>query len=543
MEMTEITETKLNELQRLDKVLAGLGSDNAPGLIVSVRHRGKTLVRRGLGLASLDSGLVNTPATKMRIGSTTKHFACALALLLRDQGLLSIDEPVARWLPELPASQGRRTLREFMSHTGGTRDYLDLSLISNGLAILPEDGAYGYQCRQQDENFASGTRFMYNNGGYRMLSLIIERVLDMPLAQALSQHLFSPLSMHDTSMWSNDLDPLPGSAMSHMVHPSGRFTKSLFPAVILGEGGIASTLDDMQRWLTHLRAPTLWPQALSDELMAPTILANGYVQTYGFGLIQEQWRGVRLMHHAGGVVGGSCQMLAAPDHDLQIIVMSNRSDIGAPDIAQNLLAALLEPELAAPDVAAPGNLAASLAGDYVCQANGRHFRIEGRDERLFLQMFGMPLPLTEGADGSLRVNLLAVIALDVRPITNAQGKVVALDVVEQGEHLRCERLVEKADASDVLSKFFGHWYSHELGADVTIEPGEPAVLHVAGLYGRNRYRIEPLLDDMCQFVCLDPGLPLNGTLRIAPAVDGARAIMLDTSRTRNLRLLEVLRHD
>ena len=121
--------------------------------------------------------------------------ACALALLLRDQGLLSIDEPVARWLPELPASQGRRTLREFMSHTGGTRDYLDLSLISNGLAILPEDGAYGYQCRQEDENFAPGTRFIYNNGGYRMLSLIIERVLRMPLAQALSQHLFAPLSM------------------------------------------------------------------------------------------------------------------------------------------------------------------------------------------------------------------------------------------------------------------------------------------------------------------------------------------------------------
>ena len=192
---------------------------------------------------------------------------------------------------------------------------------------------------------------------------------------------------------------------------------------------------------------------------------------------------------------------------------------------------------------APGHLAASLAGDYVCRTSGRHFRIEGRDERLFLHMFGMPLPLLEGADGSLRVNLLAVIALDVHPVTNAQGQVVALDVIEQGERLHCERLAGKADASVVLSQFLGHWCSHELGADLTIEPGDPAVLKVSGLYGRNRYRVEPLLDDMCQFTCLDPALPLNGTLRLAPPVDGARTLVLDTSRTRNLRLREVLSHD
>ncbi len=115
-------------IEKLEAVLSDLHRNDAPGLIASVEQRGKTLLRRGYGLASLDSGMVNTPSTKMRIGSTTKHFACALALLLRDEGALSIDEPVGQWLPELPASQGARTLRQFMNHTGGTRDYLDLSL-------------------------------------------------------------------------------------------------------------------------------------------------------------------------------------------------------------------------------------------------------------------------------------------------------------------------------------------------------------------------------------------------------------------------------
>lgn len=524
---------------RVNAVLDALGGDDAPGVIVSVRRGGATLVRRGFGLASLDSGVVNSASTKMRIGSTTKHFACVMILMLREEGLLTIDEPVSRWLPELPASQGDRTLRQFMSHTGGTRDYLDLSLLSNGLAILPEDGAYDYQRRQVQANFTPGSHFMYNNGGYRMLSLVIERVLGMPLAQALRERLFEPLSMHDTSLWTSDLEPLPGSAMSHLAQPAGRFTKSLFPAIILGEGGVASTLDDMQRWLTHLLSPTLWPQSLSNEMMAPTTLSNGFVHPYGFGLIQDQWRGVRLVHHAGGVVGGSCQMLAAPEHGLQIVVMSNRSDIAAPDIAQKLLGALLETQLAVPDEPAPASLGTALAGHYVCAANGRHFQIQVRDERLYLLDFGMPLPLLQGADGWLRINLLSIIALDLRPVANAQGEIEAIDVIEMGKRFRCERPAPIPDARAAMDRFAGQWQSEELGAQVLVEHGEhgePATMRVSGLYGRNQYRLEPLQSDMCLFSCLDPGLPLHGTLRLESPQGAAGRLVLDTSRTRNLRL-------
>lgn len=534
---------EMTDLNRINAALDGFGGDDAPGLIVSVRRNGVSLVRRGFGLASLDSGLVNTPSTKMRIGSTTKHFACVLILMLREEGLLSIDEPVSRWLPELPASQGRRTLRHFMSHTGGTRDYLDLSLISNGLAILPDEGAYSYQCLQEGENFAPGSHFIYNNGGYRMLSMVIERVLGMPLAQAMRERLFAPLSMHDTSLWASDLETLPGSAVTHMAHPSGRFTKSLFPAVVLGEGGVASTLDDMQRWLSHLLSPTLWPQSLSDEMMTPTTLANGYAHPYGFGLIQENWRGVRLVHHAGGVVGGSCQMLAAPDHDLQIVVMSNRSDIGAPDVAQKLLLALLETGMTAADQPAPANLGETLAGHYVCAANGRHYEIQVRDDLLYLVVFGMPLPLLLDAEGMLRVNLLSVIALDVNLVTNPQGGVVAIDIGEQGDRFRCERLARGSEIEATVTQFFGRWHSEELGAEIVIEQDDPATMRISGLYGRNRYRLAPLLGDMCLFSCEDPALPLHGTLRLVSGRQGARTLVLDTSRTRNLHLTEGSRHD
>jgi len=529
------------DVKKLEDVLTALDSAATPGVVASVQRGGAPLLRRGYGLASLDSGLVNTPSTKMRIGSTTKHFCCALVLLLRSEGKVSIDEPVSRWLPELAPSQGHRTLRQFMNHTGGMRDYLDLSLLSNGLAIVPAEAAFDYQCRQREENFAPGEHFIYNNGGYRLLSLVIERVLGMPLARALRERLFEPLSMFDTSLWPSDLEPLAGSAATHLAQPGGTFSKSLFPSIILGEGGVASTLDDMQRWLSHLITPTLWPRAMSDEMMTPTILENGYVNPYGFGLIRESWRGIPIFHHAGGVVGGTCQMLAAPEHDIQIVVMSNRSDVTAADIAQKLLIALVGDTLAPCDLPADPSLSTSLGGDYYCPQNGRHFAIQERDGSLYLMNFGMPLPMTQTEDGQLRVNLLSVIALEVEPVRGASGSASAIDILEQGRRFRCER-VAPGEAGDHAAPFLGHWHSDELGADIVIGASDGGTMKVAGLYGRNAFRLQPLTEDACLIVSLDPHLPLHGTLRLAERLSGGRELVLDTARTRRLRLSETRSH-
>lgn len=535
---TVIASTNATDLDKLEAVLAKYHRDDAPGAIVSVQRHGKVLLRRGYGLANIECAQANTPSTKMRIGSTTKHFACVMALLLRDDGKLSIDEPVSRWLPELPGSQGRRTLRQFMNHTGGTRDYLDLSLISNGMTLMPEDGAYRYQCQQEQDNFAPGEGFIYNNGGYRMLSMVIERVTGLSLAEAMRQRLFEPLGMHETSLWSNDLNPLPGVAQAHFATADGRFTKGIFPSVILGEGGIASTLDDMQRWLGHLHAPTLWPRSLSDELLAPTRLNNGYVNPYGLGLIAETWRGIRMFHHAGGVVGGSCQMLCAPDHGIQIITMTNRSDTAAPELAEKLLSALVESELEPAAAPADAKLVDSLGGHYFCADSGRHFVILGHGDALFLKNFDGMLPLTQvPGETTLRVNLLSVIALTVKPVLNSQGQAVVIEVAEQGLVHRCER-VTPLQGPESLSDYAGSFHSSELCAHITIGEGEPTSVHISGRYGSTRYRLEPLVPGTCLMQSTDPMVPLSGTLRLTRGADGRRRLTLDTGRTRRLALLE-----
>ncbi|MES2257472.1 MAG: serine hydrolase domain-containing protein [Pseudomonadota bacterium] len=516
---------------RLDAVLAGWNRSDAPGCVASVVLNGRTLLRKGYGMASLEQLVANGPATRMRIGSTTKHFAAILALLLRDEGLLDIDAPCMRYLPELRAAQGQRTLRQFMNHTGGTRDFLDLSMLSNGAAMLPADAALEYQAAQREDNFPAGELFSYNNGGYRMLSIAIERALGMPLAEALQLRLFAPLGMHDSSLWVSDHDLQPGVACSHLALPGGVFRRGVFPSAILGEGGIVSTVDDMQRWVAHLREPHLWPASLSAELTRPTRLNNGFLHPYGLGLVRERHRGVDVIQHSGGVIGGSCQMMYAPEHGLSIVVISNRSDVAAPFVACDLMAEVLGDALQAPAAQADASAWPGLAGRYLCADNDRLLEVQEAGGKLFLDCEGMRLPLEQG-DGGLRVNLLGVVDLALAPQQDG-----TLMLEEQGYRRRHARIgAADADAQAALRRVQGVYFSSELDAEVVIGTAQDAaVVNMRGAYGHNRFHLEPLGGDLFRLVAQAGGLPGSGMLRLRGDGD-LRELFISTSRTRGLRL-------
>src|SRR5580698_9960137 len=113
--------------ERLDALFAPWNRTDEPGLVVAVAKDGAVIYRRGFGMASLETGAANTPATRMRIGSISKHFTCLLALLLAEDGKLDIDAPIRSYVPELSGPGGDPTLRQLMQHRGGSRCYLDLA--------------------------------------------------------------------------------------------------------------------------------------------------------------------------------------------------------------------------------------------------------------------------------------------------------------------------------------------------------------------------------------------------------------------------------
>src|SRR6218665_1394724 len=150
----------------IDALLQPLNRSDAPGMVVGVSQHGRVLSRRGFGMASLEQGVANTPRTRMRLASTSKHFTALAILLLAEDGRLQIDDAVQQHLPELPMlSDKGPTLRQLMTHTGGWRGHDELWPMANGFALQPPGTSLAMMARQGELNYEPGTRMIYSNGG------------------------------------------------------------------------------------------------------------------------------------------------------------------------------------------------------------------------------------------------------------------------------------------------------------------------------------------------------------------------------------------
>ena len=172
--------------------------ENQPGGIIGVFKKGKIDFFKAYGLANLDYDIPITSKTVFDVGSVSKQFTAACVFLLEQQGKLSIDDPIQKYLPEMPIFRNETvTIRNLLNHTSGLRDYVEINAYA-GVPfenIFTEEMGLDIMTRQQDRNFPPGQQFMYNNGGYLLLAIIIRRVTGESIGKFAQKHLFEPLDM------------------------------------------------------------------------------------------------------------------------------------------------------------------------------------------------------------------------------------------------------------------------------------------------------------------------------------------------------------
>lgn len=431
----------------LDELFARYDRTDAPGFAVGVALNGTPRYRRGFGMASIELPVALSPSIRMRIGSTSKHFCVLAVMLLQEQGKLSIDDSPRKYLPELPAWAGDMTLRQLMSHTSGMRDSLDLLFASHGPGVSVAPGLQLSMLASLDSvNFAPGTDWNYNNGGYVLLSEIVERLSGQDFGAFLKQWIFEPVGMHDTLLRELDTELLPNSATLHIPKPGGGYVRGIFGPAIKGEGGIVSTVDDMLTWLRHMSTPVVGSAATWRAMRTP-LTTHGY----GLGLVMNEHRGQRTVHHAGGVVGGSSQMIKFVDHELDIIVMTNgRSAVDLYSVVDAIADRCL-PGLPA----APQDMGGELVlGTFHSKQTGRVLTFVGHEGRQAMTMGGMTLPALRAADGSISVPILPT-DLIVRPVARGDSTARAVEITEFGRSDRLESVEPMAQpgVADIVGEY------------------------------------------------------------------------------------------
>jgi CubicO group peptidase (beta-lactamase class C family) len=333
--------------QRLDSIAGAEVRANRSVGITAAAFKGKDkLLLQAYGKADVEANAPMTVATMIPIGSTAKQFTAVAILQLRDQGKLSLDDEVTKWLPELNTGGNTITLRHLLAHTGGIAE---LSVMPELRAAqmfrnptLTRDSVYKVIGRYPPV-FPAGTMQMYSNTGYWLLGRIVEKASGVAYEEYLEKRIFAPLGM-SRSMYCNNAKPVPNRATAYTFR-NGAPTREpdMVYTALYAAGGGCSTAGDMITWLQALHGGKVLSQKSYADLIAPAKLNDGTVLRYGMGtVIAEDSHGLRYIGHNGGGGGFSSEARWYPDAQLAVVILTN-SEPDAITVATEAIAAAVLP--------------------------------------------------------------------------------------------------------------------------------------------------------------------------------------------------------
>ena len=379
---------------RVDSVFAAFSTAGSPGCALGIVQDGRLTYSRGYGLASIELGVPITPRTVFDIGSVSKQFTAMAIVLLAEDGKLSLDDEIQKYLPEIPRYLRPVTIRHLLHHTSGLRDYIDL-LEWSGVgeeAVTDDRDALDVLARQKAPNFEAGAQFLYSNSGFFLLSVIVERASGKSLSQFAAERIFEPLGMTHTRYVDRHDLIVPGKAGSYSRGPAGGFRLALANWEQTGDGAVNTTVEDLLLWDGNFYSGKVGGAAALRELETPGVLNDGKPITYALGLVVDKYRGARSVAHGGSWAGFRAQLTRLPDFKTSVIVLCNLAESGpgalASKVADLVLAGRLgessprPPRPAEPAAGGPAGGLAELTGDYRSEELLADWRILVRHDSL-----------------------------------------------------------------------------------------------------------------------------------------------------------------
>jgi CubicO group peptidase (beta-lactamase class C family) len=343
--------------KRLDELLSGSCQAGAPGYSVAVIQHGKPVYEKGYGLANLEYDVPVTPQTIYHVASVSKQFTAMAVVLLEEDGKLSLEADLHKYLPELPDYGHPLTIRQLLQHTSGIRDqWQTLALAGWRLDdIITQEQILRLLFRQKELNFVPGTRHLYSNGGYTLAAELVTRVSGKPFPDFCRERIFEPLGLAHTHFHIDNRRIVHDRAYSYSKKGSSYQAEPLNYANV-GATSLFTTAPELVRWLDNFREPKVGGPRAIVRLQEQAVLADGNKIDYALGVAIGSHRGLKIISHAGGDAGYRSFVVWFPDQELGVAVLSGLAsfDCGgtAFKVADAALGDKLAPE-AQPAAAAP----------------------------------------------------------------------------------------------------------------------------------------------------------------------------------------------
>ncbi len=327
--VTGSTKPQTDSGQEVDKVVeAQRVAQKIPGVSVAVCRRGKIVKAGGYGLANVELNVAAAPETIYQTGSVGKQFAAMAVMMLVEEGKLSLNDKISKYINDTPPAWSGITVRHLLTHTSGIPDYAgDVGPLGNQVIDLRRDYTEEQLVAaftKMPMDFAPGEKWSYSNTGYALLGFIIRRVTGEFYGDVLQQRIFHPLGMTSTRIIS-EADIVPNRSSGYRL-VDGQLKNQEWVSPTLNttaDGALYTNVLDMAKWDAALDARKLLKQSSYDAMWSPVKLNNGKTYPYGFGWFLSDENGKKVVSHDGAWQGFTMNITRHLDERLTVIVMTN----------------------------------------------------------------------------------------------------------------------------------------------------------------------------------------------------------------------------
>jgi CubicO group peptidase (beta-lactamase class C family) len=322
---------QIKESEAIDSLFLEWNKPETPGCAIGIVKDGKLIYSNGYGIADLEHDIEITPSSVFYIGSVSKQFVTFSILLLEEQGKLDLDDKIQKYLPDFPDYNSNLTIRNFIHHTSGVRDYLTLMYLKgrNYLDNADVDEVYELIKKQKELNFIPGEKYLYSNSCYFMLAMIIEKAAGQSLKEFAHENIFQPLGMKNSLFYDDNTDLIKNRVFSYeKKNNEDGFNNLIMRFDLVGSGGVYSSIEDLFLWDQNFYNNKLGKggQSIIDKMHEEGLLNNGESSGYAFALNNGTYKGLKTVSHGGALAGYRAQLMRFPDEEFSVIVLSNRGD-------------------------------------------------------------------------------------------------------------------------------------------------------------------------------------------------------------------------
>lgn len=346
--------------KRVDKVFEKWNRTDSPGCALSVMKDGRIVYKHGYGMADLDHNVTITPSTVFHVASMSKQFTAASILMLAQQGKLSVDDDVRKYIPELPDFGSVITIRHLIYHTSGLRDQWNLLSLAGwrySLDLITDDDVMSVITTQKELNFKPGDKHVYCNTGYTLMAIIVKRVSGMSFREFTSKNIFEPLGMSHTFFRDDHAEIVKNNAYGYESEDNGPFRLALTNFDTAGATSLHTTVEDLALWDENFYHPRVGGASFTEQMLQRGKLNNGEMLDYAFGLAVGKYKGLATVDHSGGDAGYRSDMTRFPDQHFSAAVLCNSADTVPPLLVRQVADIYLAKEIKEPPeaaLAAPG---------------------------------------------------------------------------------------------------------------------------------------------------------------------------------------------